>query len=177
MYTYTCHIYTQCGEWNVSFGFGIGVWGIGVSAAGAWGPGGWFTVYTLVNQGLEKIKLEVNYSHQGCAAGKRIEYSEELACVPAHNRKPVYACRASWLVFCVCVCLCLASFFSFNCLLSYYCCTRGTLWYLQKFLQYIIVEFTPSIISMANLCKQRSNGGPQWSAMLPPLPCSHPNIS
>jgi hypothetical protein len=31
-------------------------------------------------------------------------------------------------------------------LLSYYCCTRGTLWYLRKCLQYIIVEFIPSSI-------------------------------
>jgi hypothetical protein len=28
-------------------------------------------------------------------------------------------------------------------LYSYYCCTRGTLWHLQKLLQCIIVEFTP----------------------------------
>jgi hypothetical protein len=34
---------------------------------------------------------------------------------------------------------------SFIFLLSYYCCTGGTLWHLQKLLQYIIVEFTPSI--------------------------------
>jgi hypothetical protein len=31
-------------------------------------------------------------------------------------------------------------------LLSYYCCTRGTVWHLQKFLQYTLVKFTPSII-------------------------------
>jgi hypothetical protein len=31
-------------------------------------------------------------------------------------------------------------------LLSYYCCTQGIWQHLQKFLQYIIVEFTPSII-------------------------------
>jgi hypothetical protein len=28
----------------------------------------------------------------------------------------------------------------------YYCCTGGTMWHLQKCLQYIILEFTPSII-------------------------------
>jgi hypothetical protein len=31
-------------------------------------------------------------------------------------------------------------------LLSYYCCTRSTLWYLQKCLQYILVKLTPFII-------------------------------
>jgi hypothetical protein len=31
--------------------------------------------------------------------------------------------------------------------LLYYCCTRSTLWQLQKFLQYIIVEFTPPSLS------------------------------
>jgi hypothetical protein len=31
-------------------------------------------------------------------------------------------------------------------LLSSYCCFGGTLWHLPKFLQYIILEFTPSII-------------------------------
>jgi hypothetical protein len=36
--------------------------------------------------------------------------------------------------------------FLFLFLLSYYCCTGDTLWHLQKFWQYIIVEFTPSII-------------------------------
>jgi hypothetical protein len=30
----------------------------------------------------------------------------------------------------------------------YYCCTRNTMWHLQKFLQCIIVEFTLSIIHL-----------------------------
>jgi hypothetical protein len=38
-------------------------------------------------------------------------------------------------------------FFSFSLFLLYYCCTWGTLWHLQKCLQYILVKFTPSIIS------------------------------
>jgi hypothetical protein len=36
--------------------------------------------------------------------------------------------------------------FFFLFFLLYYCCTGSTRWHLQKFLQYIIVEFTPSII-------------------------------
>jgi hypothetical protein len=40
-------------------------------------------------------------------------------------------------------------FFNFNLLfyfkISYYYCTGDMLWHLQKFLQYIIVEFTPYI--------------------------------
>jgi hypothetical protein len=47
------------------------------------------------------------------------------------------------------------AFFPF--LLSYYC-TGNTLWYLQKFLQYIIVEFTPSIISSLSLSPHSWNG-------------------
>jgi hypothetical protein len=35
---------------------------------------------------------------------------------------------------------------NFVCFNFFYCCTGNTLWYLQKFLQYIIVEFTPSTI-------------------------------
>jgi hypothetical protein len=35
---------------------------------------------------------------------------------------------------------------NFSLFLLYYYCTGGTLWHLQKFLQYIIVEFTPFII-------------------------------
>jgi hypothetical protein len=33
-------------------------------------------------------------------------------------------------------------------LLSYYYCTGDKLWHLQKFLQYIIVEFTPPLFSI-----------------------------
>jgi hypothetical protein len=51
---------------------------------------------------------------------------------------------------CVCVCVC----FMWNAKLKihflfyffFYCCTGGTLWHLQNFLQCVIVEFTSSII-------------------------------
>jgi hypothetical protein len=36
-------------------------------------------------------------------------------------------------------------------LLSYYCCTGGTLWHLQKFSQYTLVEFTPPSFSLIPL--------------------------
>jgi hypothetical protein len=39
------------------------------------------------------------------------------------------------------------SFFLFFFFKFYYCCTGGTLWHLQKFLQCIIVEFTPPSLS------------------------------
>jgi hypothetical protein len=41
----------------------------------------------------------------------------------------------------------------FNCFLflSYYCCSGGTLWHLQKCLQYILVRFAPSIILLYSL--------------------------
>jgi hypothetical protein len=35
--------------------------------------------------------------------------------------------------------------------LSYYCCTGGTLWHLQKCLQYILVKFTPPSFSFVPL--------------------------
>jgi hypothetical protein len=38
------------------------------------------------------------------------------------------------------------TFYLKNCLLSFCCCTRGTLWHLQKCLQYILVKLTPSTI-------------------------------
>jgi hypothetical protein len=36
--------------------------------------------------------------------------------------------------------------FLFYMLCFHYCCTEGTLWHLQNFLQFIIAEFTPSIM-------------------------------